>query len=138
VLFPSEDRPSIDFMMEAWEAGAIDGVLTPFTLTNQIGEFPTASPLVRLQIETSGRVTNQKSEPVQLNALMRFVAGLLDGRHDRAALAEKIAREVDSKSLGADLQSIILNQARDSSELTEECLRYFRDHALLINQMSHT
>lgn len=135
VLFASDDRPSLDFMMDAWEAGAVDGVLTPFTLTNQIGEFPTVSPLVRLQIEYSGLVTNQKSEPVQLSALMRFVAGLLDGRHDRAALAEIIAREVESKRFGIDLQRVILNEAHDPSELTKECLRYFRDHALLIDRI---
>jgi hypothetical protein len=136
-LFGSDDRLPLDFMIRAWEAGAIDGVLTPFTVTNQIGEFPVVSSLVRLQVETGGPVTNQKSEPVHLTALMRFFAGRLNGTHDRAALADALTREIESKRLRIDLRFTVLHDTTDPSELADHCLRYFRDHALLIDPITH-
>ena len=81
-LFGLQGALPVDFLMNAMGSGAIDGVLTPFSLTNQIGEFPAVSPLVRLQARQGGLVTNQKSEPVQLSGLMRYVAQRLDGERD--------------------------------------------------------
>ena len=131
-LFGSEGALPVDFLMNAMGAGAIDGVLTPFNLTNQIGESPTASPLVRLQAQQGGLVTNQKSEPVQLSGLMRYVAQRLDGGRDRRALADDIARQLQSNAFKIDSELVLLDTTANPSDLTDACVRYFRDNALLI------
>jgi SAM-dependent methyltransferase len=132
-LFGSQAALPVDFLMDAMGSGAIDGVLTPFNLTNEIGAFPTTSPLVRLQALQGGLVTNQKSEPVRLSGLMRHVAQRLDGEHDRSALAEDIARQLHSNAVKMDSELVLLlDTAANPSDLTEACVRYFRDHALLI------
>jgi hypothetical protein len=131
-LFGSRGALPVDFLMNAMASGAIDGVLTPFNVTSQIGEFPTASPLVRLQARQGGRVTNQKSEPVQLDGLMSYVAQRLDGARNRSALADDIAQQVASNAGGADSKLALLDTAANPSELTDMCLRFCRDHALLI------
>jgi hypothetical protein len=76
-------------------------------------------------------VTNQKSEPVQLSALTRFVAMRLDGTRDRGGLAEEIGRGIECG--GPDVDTALVEVAGDPSELTDECLRFMRDHALLMD-----
>jgi methyltransferase-like protein len=122
--------------MTAMGSGAIDGVLTPFNFTNRIGECPTASPLVRLQARQGSLVTNQKSETVHLSGLMRYVAERLDGGRDRHALAEGIARQLQSNAVKMDRELVLLDTAANPSDLTDACVRYFRDHALLISGIS--
>jgi SAM-dependent methyltransferase len=121
----------VDFLMDALRCGAVDGVLTPFTLTNHIDVLPMVSPLVRLQARQGGRVTNQKTEPVQLSAITRFVARRLDGTRDRGGLAEEIERGIGCG--GPEVDTALVKVAGDPSELTDECLRYMRDHALLMD-----
>jgi SAM-dependent methyltransferase len=131
-LFGSRDALPVDFLLNAMGIGAIDGVLTPFNLTNQIGEFPTAHPLVRLQARQGSLVTNQKSEPVQLSGLMRHVAQRLDGRRDRSALAEDIARQLQSNAVKLESELVLLDTTANPSDLIDACVRHFRDQALLI------
>lgn len=128
-LFPSE--PPVDFLMDALRCGAIDCVLTPFTLTNRIDERPMVSPLVRLQAREGEFVTSQKTETVRLSALSRFVAQRLDGTRDRRDLAEEIERVIESGGLEVDIALAVLSGK--PGELTEECLRFVRDHALLVD-----
>jgi len=128
-LFPAE--LPVDFLLDALRCGAIDGVLTPFTLTNRIDVLPTASPLVRLQARQGGFVTNQKSEPVRLSALSQFVAQRLDGTRDRRELAEEIERVIESGGLDVDIALAMLTG--NPGELTDESLRDMRDNALLID-----
>jgi SAM-dependent methyltransferase len=132
-LFRSQGTLPVDFLLTAMGCGAVDAVLTPFTLTNQIGEYPTASPLVRLQALQGSLVTNQKSEPVQLSALMRYVAQRLDGGRDRRALAEDIALQLQSNAIDIHGELVLLDTTANPPDLPDACLRYFRDHALLIS-----
>jgi methyltransferase-like protein len=51
------------------------------------GDRPTASPLARLQARRDTRVTNLRSEPVELDSGLASLVQLLDGTRDRAELA---------------------------------------------------
>jgi 2-polyprenyl-3-methyl-5-hydroxy-6-metoxy-1,4-benzoquinol methylase len=128
-LFPTE--LPVDFLIDALRCGAIDGVLTPFTVTNRIDVRPMVSPLVRLQARHGGRVTSQKSEPVRLSTLTQFFAQRLDGTRDRRELAEEVERVRESGGLEVDIALAMLTGNPD--ELTEESLRCIRDNALLID-----
>ncbi len=54
------------------------------------GERPVASPLARLQAEKSAVATNLRHDSVALSEVQRQVLRRLDGRHDRAALAQML------------------------------------------------
>jgi len=60
-----------------------------FTLTP--GECPVASPFARWRAKTGGRITNLRHENIALSKPERELLLLLDGAHDRAALAARIA-----------------------------------------------
>ena len=131
-LFGSRAELPVDFLINAMGSGTIDGVLTPFNLTNQIDTCPSVSPLVRLQARQGGLVTNQKSEPLQLSDLMRHVAQQLDGERDHSALAGDLARHLQSNAIGMEPELLLLDRAATPSHLADTCVRYFRDQALLI------
>ena len=78
-------------------------------------------------------MTNQKSEPVQLSGLMRYVAQRLDGVCDRRALAEDVERHLQSNAIEMEGELVLLDTAANPSDLTDACLRYFRDKALLLS-----
>ena len=96
--------------MEAYAARMIDVTLSPPRLSSRISEYPTVSPLVRLQAQDGSTVTNHKSEAVRLTDLARHVVTLLDGVHSLDAVA---------RSVGEQMQ-------------TDRILRLLRDHALLV------
>jgi len=55
------------------------------------GERPQASRVARLQAKHSDRVTNLRHERVQLDGAHRHLLNYLDGKHDRAAIVERLA-----------------------------------------------
>jgi methyltransferase-like protein/2-polyprenyl-3-methyl-5-hydroxy-6-metoxy-1,4-benzoquinol methylase len=57
----------------------------------EAGEYPTASPVARLQAQRSDQVTNLRHERVQLDGAHRHLLTYLDGKHDRAAIIERLA-----------------------------------------------
>lgn len=120
------------FITDAMGMGAVDAVLTPFCVTSRIGRRPMASALARLEAERGNVVTNQKSEPVHLSALMRFVVQRLDGRHDEAALRDAIAQSFSADREGPALEAALLDPNGDPAALASWCLRRARDHALLM------
>jgi SAM-dependent methyltransferase len=124
------DDALVAFMRDAIGAGAIEGVLTPFRVTSHVGDCPMVSPLVRLQARDGSLVTNQKCEPLQLSSRMRGVVRMLDGAHDRAALAAAIARE--SELPDREPRLVIGDDMTEPLALAGECVQYARDRALLI------
>jgi methyltransferase-like protein len=69
----------------------------PFVI--RVSEFPTASPLSRLQALDSEVVTNRRHEQVRLPTLMRKLLPHLDGHRDRAGLADELSRWISRKEL---------------------------------------
>jgi SAM-dependent methyltransferase len=62
--------------------------MPPFVLG--VSERPVASPLARFQAAGGTTVTNLRHEAGQLNEFGRHVLRHLDGRHDRAAILERL------------------------------------------------
>jgi SAM-dependent methyltransferase len=58
------------------------------------GVRPLASPLARLQAESSPKVTNLRHWNVELSAFERLVLRQLDGQRDRSALVDVLTQEV--------------------------------------------
>jgi SAM-dependent methyltransferase len=127
---PAHER-AVEFIVDAIGLGAIDAVLTPFSVTGRISRCPSVSALARLEARSGSVVTNQKSEPVRLGALMRFVVQRLDGRHDEAALGEAIAQGFSGERDASALERALLGDS-DPAALAAQCLREARDRALLM------
>ena len=117
--------------MDAYAAGMIDLALSPPCLSSRISDYPTVSPLVRLQAEVGSTVTNQKCEAVRLTDVARHVATLLDSVHCRDDVTESVAHEIKSGRIANDW---ILREddELDVGRLTGDVLGHLRDHALLI------
>jgi SAM-dependent methyltransferase len=120
------------FFLEAYAAGMLDLALSPPSLSSRIGEQPVASALVRLQVQESATVTNQKCEPVRLTDLARHVVTLLDGAHTRDDVIQSVAREIRRGTLASDWIGRMKGVEPDAERLTDDSLRYLRDHALLV------
>jgi methyltransferase-like protein len=88
--------------------------------------------LVRLQAKEGPTVTNQKCEPVRLTDLERHVVALLDGAHSTHAVAESVAREIQSGRIADGWALRLKYDEVDADRLTGDILRYLRDHALLV------
>ena len=123
--------PPTNFFMDAYAAGMIDMALSPPCLSSRISDYPTASPLVRLQAQVGSTVTNQKCEAVRLTDVARHVATLLDSVHSRNDVAESVAHEIKSGRIANDW---ILREddELDVERLTGYVLRHLRDQALLV------
>jgi SAM-dependent methyltransferase len=121
-----------EFLVSTISRGALEAVLTPFNVSYVPGEFPTASPLVRLQARHDSVVTNQRSEPVRVDGLTRHVVQLLDGSRDRRSLAAALARRIESGPIHDDGELVLLDTAAHPADLIEDVLGFCRDHALLI------
>jgi SAM-dependent methyltransferase len=130
-LFRPAHEQAADFIADAIGLGAIDAVLTPFSVTGRISRCPMASALARLEARSGSVVTNQKSEPVRLGALMRFVVQRLDGQHDEAALGDAIAQGFSGDRDASALERVLLG-ASNPAALAAQCLREARDRALLV------
>ena len=86
-------RPIEDVLRDASHSGIVELHGQPAALTIEPPERPVASPLARLQARTSDRVTTLLHVPVRIadaNALK--LLPLVDGTHDRAALAAAVPR----------------------------------------------
>jgi SAM-dependent methyltransferase len=119
-------------LMDAYAAGMIDLALSPVPVSRHISDYPTVSPLVRLQAEDGATVTNQKCEAVRLTDLSRHVVTLLDGVHSRDEVARSIAREVQSGRVANDWMLRLADGELDVERLTADILRHLRDLALLV------
>jgi methyltransferase-like protein/SAM-dependent methyltransferase len=80
-------------------ANLVDFSIRPMLLPNAVPERPRATPLVRLQAETSRAVTNLRHEMVQVDDFSRILLLLLDGTRNRAALQTALTSRVEQGAL---------------------------------------
>ena len=78
--------PALDLVM----SNAIHLHGGPETWVATLSERPMASRLARYQARHSTWLTNQRHEPVGVDAVAREVVRLVDGRHSRTALIESV------------------------------------------------
>jgi hypothetical protein len=57
---------------------------------------------------------------------------LLDGVHSRNDIADSLAQEIESGKIANDLILRLKYHGLDAGRLTDDVLRYLRDHALLV------
>lgn len=69
----------------------------PFVTT--ISEYPCVSPLARHQAAAGDPVTNQLHESGVVSDLVRQILQLLDGRNNRGAIAERLAKLIEEGKL---------------------------------------
>lgn len=80
----------------------------PITFNRKPGEKPEALPWARLQAQRMGVVTNRRHEVIRLNDLDKHLIPTLDGKHDKAAIVEKLASVALSGQLNVQRDNITL------------------------------
>lgn len=84
----------------------------PIEFVRVPGEKPVASPLARLQAP-KGSIASRRHEIVRLSDLDRHLIPLLDGTHDRAALADKLTDIAKSGALNIQKDGVPLYDPKD-------------------------
>jgi SAM-dependent methyltransferase len=150
-LRESTDWPSLanEAIAETLEAGLVCcfgqkrvelGTLPPAFVV-EISDRPVASPLSRVQAQLGDTVTNLRHEAGKLNDFGREVLCLLDGRHDRRALLEKLVQGVRAgrftlRRAEANASGHPSERARtledDVEPSLDDCLKKLARFALLI------
>ncbi len=80
----------------------------PPNFTLNISEFPIASPIARLQSQTSKQVTNLRYEIFTFNFATCSILQYLDGEHNRDSLLQILQKNIDNGDL-------VLYQGEDNS-----------------------
>jgi len=89
--FPGLPRPLEAILTDAFVSGIVSMHVHPATLVTEAGARPSASPLARLQARDGDEVTNLVHMRARLpDEHTRRLLTLLDGTHDRAALAKAV------------------------------------------------
>ncbi|HWN93882.1 MAG TPA: class I SAM-dependent methyltransferase [Methylomirabilota bacterium] len=79
------------FLLKTWELGFTDLHTHPGKFSVEISALPKASPLARLQIESSDTVATLRHTTMKLDgALSRELLKLLDGTRSRSVILEKL------------------------------------------------
>jgi SAM-dependent methyltransferase len=124
-------------LRRCWAAELIDLHLRPPRLPERIARRPTASPLARMQARTGAEVTNLRHHTVELDSVARAMLNVLDGTHDRAALAAELgvlARAVPSATAAdGDVPATSESWHEDIEGSIERMLRYLQRSALLVS-----
>lgn len=107
-------------LLQCFLSGLLELHLRPPRFVLEVSERPLASPLARLQAQSSARVTNLRHYTVELNALERRVLHRLDGSHDRTSLRETLADAGNSE------------EPTSLAETLEPCLHRLAVNALLL------
>ena len=94
VAFDRRPEALAEALLQCFVGGVVDLHAFEPPLAAEIAERPKASPLARLQAETSPRVTNLRHRVVELGPFDRLVLGLLDGDRDGFALIDGLAEAV--------------------------------------------
>ncbi len=83
------------FLLATHAIGFADLHRVPGAFTTEVSATPCASPLARLQMETSNKVPTLRHDVMQLEGdLIRRLVQLLDGTRTHAQLTEALAKEV--------------------------------------------
>jgi hypothetical protein len=108
----------------------------PPRFCTEVTEFPAASPLARLQAETSTRVTNLEHRTVTLDDVGRFLICHLDGRHHRDELLNILAELVAKERVVVKHKGQAINDSADAQNLLvvalNEQLLLLAKNALLV------
>jgi len=100
------------------------------------GDRPRACPLVRFQAARGSPVTNRRHERVTLDSFGRHLVPLLDGEHDRNALAECLTGLASAGTLTVNVENKPVCESAEirkimASQLESKLLRFGRQ-ALLV------
>ena len=109
----------------------------PINFVKQISPTPTATPMARMQATKSATVTNRRHEVVRLNDLDRHLVPLLDGKHDKAALVEKLTVIAQSGALNVQRDGLTLYDANEIQQalnaIIEQAIGNVARMALLVS-----
>lgn len=94
VAFDRTPGALAETLLQCYQGGVVDLHAFEPSMAAEVGERPEASPLARLQAETSPRVANLRHKVIELSAFDRLVLGLLDGQRDGFALIDGLADAV--------------------------------------------
>jgi methyltransferase-like protein/predicted O-methyltransferase YrrM len=124
----------LDDMMRIFSVGMLDACVHRPQLVRGIGTHPKASSLARLQAEKGGRVTNQRHELVDLDAVGRILIRRMDGKHSRQDLAQAMQESIKSGTLAVQDQGVPVKRLPPSKLLPilDETLQKMASNALLM------
>jgi methyltransferase-like protein len=94
-----DTRLLAEHLLEAFAAGIVELHVVPPWFVLEPGERPRATALGRFYAKKQNRVANARLELVELDDLSRELLVLLDGRRDRAELADALCQVVRAKGL---------------------------------------
>ncbi|HKS24711.1 MAG TPA: class I SAM-dependent methyltransferase [Thermoanaerobaculia bacterium] len=130
---PDDPEPVLADLLDSFYRNGVATLHTaPPRCTNVVSRFPCASALARRQAAQGVLVTNQRRWALKLDdAMARFLLTLLDGTHDRAALARLLDREasagrlsiaagddaVDPRRIAAVLDAVLEHHLRKMAHL---------------------
>jgi methyltransferase-like protein/ubiquinone/menaquinone biosynthesis C-methylase UbiE len=124
-------------LQRCWAAELVDLRLQPPQLPERIAERPTASPLARAQAQAGPEVTNLRHHSVGLDPVAQAMLCLLDGAHDRAALASELRVLAERRPPSvADLDAGGREAERWRNDIDgslDRMLRFFQRTALLVS-----
>jgi methyltransferase-like protein/2-polyprenyl-3-methyl-5-hydroxy-6-metoxy-1,4-benzoquinol methylase len=109
----SDSRALGAAFMTAYSKGLCELRAEPGPFVASAGERPHACPLVRLQAGRGDHVVNRRHERVTLDSFERHLLPLLDGKHDRTVLLDKLV------SLGADGTLVVKVDEQPNSDPAE-------------------
>ena len=108
----------------------------PESWVPNVSERPMAGRLARYQARQSTWLTNQRHEPVGVDAVAREIVRLVDGRHSRTAIIEavKTLAERGKLNLQQDGRAVADRAAltRLIPALVDQVLQFMATNALLI------
>ncbi|HZF13139.1 MAG TPA: class I SAM-dependent methyltransferase [Thermoanaerobaculia bacterium] len=103
----AEDVPTVlaDVLHSLFSIGLVELHLTPPHLTANVSERPLATSLARAEAAAGRLVPSQLRRSIRMDdGVGRLLLTHLDGRHDRGALVDLLAREVAEGRLGIEVE----------------------------------
>lgn len=107
----------------------------PITFSRKPGDKPKVLPWANIQSSKMNVVTNRRHEVIRLNDLDRHLIPLLDGKHDKAAIVEKLSAVALAGALNVQKDNITLyDPAEIKTALTsvlDQALQNIANQALM-------
>ena len=115
--------------------GLMECFIHPPRPIRQPGEYPVASPVARYQAKEGASVTNGRHEFVTLTDTEHHIIKILDGSHDRQALASSLGDALASGAMRVMRDGEALNEVDPKmlSDIVERSLRRLHRGALLVD-----
>jgi methyltransferase-like protein/SAM-dependent methyltransferase len=109
-------------LLRCYATSHVDLALYPYEPNLSPGPKPCASPLARLQAETSNEVTNLWHESVRLNDLQRRIIRCLDGQTDREGVKASMQQAIIDGKLVVHEQGRPRTDPEQVSQILESIL----------------